>query len=184
MLVIGGGRVAPNPSNEVDIYDPSTNTWTTGLFRIHDCATQLRGRYRRHLAIWLAGGYASDGIPLATTEIRAQLRDTDSDADSHADRDSHTNTNGHANGNVYAYTHRNSDVHAYAYGYSHIHAYPDRHGHIHAYAYGDSYIYAYRLRQLLPQRRQPSYATATPTATVPPRPTPTPRPRPTPPPRP
>ena len=30
MYVMGGGRVAPNPSNEVDIYDPGTNTWTTG----------------------------------------------------------------------------------------------------------------------------------------------------------
>ena len=30
MLVMGGGRVAPNPSNEVDIYDPGTNAWTTG----------------------------------------------------------------------------------------------------------------------------------------------------------
>src|SRR4029077_7232426 len=28
MLVMGGGRVAPNPSNEVDAYDPGTNTWT------------------------------------------------------------------------------------------------------------------------------------------------------------
>jgi hypothetical protein len=26
MLVMGGGRVAPNPSNEVDAYDPVTNT--------------------------------------------------------------------------------------------------------------------------------------------------------------
>jgi len=30
MLVMGGGRVSPNPSNEVDIYNPGTNTWTTG----------------------------------------------------------------------------------------------------------------------------------------------------------
>lgn len=29
MLVMGGGRVPPNPSNEVDMYDPTTNTWTT-----------------------------------------------------------------------------------------------------------------------------------------------------------
>ena len=27
MLVMGGGRTAPNPSNEVDIYDPGTNIW-------------------------------------------------------------------------------------------------------------------------------------------------------------
>ena len=31
MWVLGGGRVAPNPSNEVDIYNPGSNTWTTGL---------------------------------------------------------------------------------------------------------------------------------------------------------
>ncbi len=30
MWVLGGGRTAPNPSNEVDIYDPGTNTWSTG----------------------------------------------------------------------------------------------------------------------------------------------------------
>ena len=28
MLVMGGGRTAPNPSNEVDAYDPVTNSWT------------------------------------------------------------------------------------------------------------------------------------------------------------
>src|SRR6202040_1713013 len=28
MLVMGGGRVAPNPVTEVDAYDPGTNTWT------------------------------------------------------------------------------------------------------------------------------------------------------------
>ena len=27
---MGGGRVAPNLSNEVDIYDPVSNTWTSG----------------------------------------------------------------------------------------------------------------------------------------------------------
>src|SRR4030095_452574 len=31
MLVMGGGRVPPNPSNEVDTYDPGTNTWTTSV---------------------------------------------------------------------------------------------------------------------------------------------------------
>jgi hypothetical protein len=30
MLVMGGGRTPPNPSNEVDIYDPVANSWTTG----------------------------------------------------------------------------------------------------------------------------------------------------------
>ena len=31
MYVMGGGRVAPNPSNEVDVYDPGTNTWSVEL---------------------------------------------------------------------------------------------------------------------------------------------------------
>jgi hypothetical protein len=31
MWVLGGGRVAPNPSNEVDIYNPATNSWSVGL---------------------------------------------------------------------------------------------------------------------------------------------------------
>ena len=31
MWVLGGGRTFPNPSNQVDIYDPVANTWSTGL---------------------------------------------------------------------------------------------------------------------------------------------------------
>src|ERR1043166_1569363 len=31
MWVLGGGRVAPNPGNQVDIYDPVANTWSVGL---------------------------------------------------------------------------------------------------------------------------------------------------------
>ena len=31
MWVLGGGRVAPNPGSEVDIYDPVANTWSVGL---------------------------------------------------------------------------------------------------------------------------------------------------------
>jgi hypothetical protein len=66
MWVIGGGRVAPNPSTEVDIYNPGTNTWTTGL----PFATARRnfpadtdGSSR----IWLAGGYGSDGVTPQTS---------------------------------------------------------------------------------------------------------------------
>ena len=67
--VLGGGRVAPNPSNEVDIYDPTTDTWTTGPAFTNP---------RRNLAadidpatgdIWTIGGYDSDGLtPLAFNE--------------------------------------------------------------------------------------------------------------------
>ena len=69
MYVMGGGRVAPNPSNEVDIYDPGTNTWTTGdpfSNARRNFPTDTDGTTR----IVLSGGYDVDGItPLASTEI-------------------------------------------------------------------------------------------------------------------
>src|SRR5881397_4093308 len=60
MLVMGGGRVAPNPSSEVDIYNPGTNMWTTGS------PVPAFVTARRNFPvdtdgishIWLAGGYA------------------------------------------------------------------------------------------------------------------------------
>jgi hypothetical protein len=67
--VLGGGRVAPNPSNEVDIYDPATDGWTTGPAFTNP---------RRNLAadidpatgnIWVVGGYDIDGVtPLSFNE--------------------------------------------------------------------------------------------------------------------
>ena len=71
MLVMGGGRVAPNPSNQVDIYDPGTNAWTTGspvpafITARRNFATDTDGTSR----IWLAGGYA----PTAATELDGDL---------------------------------------------------------------------------------------------------------------
>ena len=50
MLVMGGGRIAPNPSNEVDIYDPGTNTWTIGRFLRSQCTAQFPYRHGRHNA--------------------------------------------------------------------------------------------------------------------------------------
>ena len=48
MLVMGGGRVAPNPSNEVDAYFPGTNSWTVNpLWRVHDRAAQFPDRHHR-----------------------------------------------------------------------------------------------------------------------------------------
>jgi len=72
MLVMGGGRVAPNPSSEVDAYDPGTNTWTVnspvpafGTAR-RNFPTDTDGTTR----VWLGGGYASDGVtPLNSMEI-------------------------------------------------------------------------------------------------------------------
>ncbi|PYJ26302.1 MAG: hypothetical protein DME89_13170 [Verrucomicrobia bacterium] len=72
MLVMGGGRTAPNPSMEVDAYNPGTNTWTMNTpvpaFTTprRNFPTDTDGTTR----IWLGGGYASDGItPLNSMEI-------------------------------------------------------------------------------------------------------------------
>jgi hypothetical protein len=69
MYVMGGGRVAPNPSNEVDIYDPGTDTWSLGIpfsNARRNFPTDTDGTTN----IWLAGGYDVDGVtPLASTEI-------------------------------------------------------------------------------------------------------------------
>jgi Kelch motif len=70
MLVMGGGRVAPNPSNEVDVYDPGSNSWSTSVppFNIprRNFATDTDGTGR----IWLAGGYDSSGtVLLSSMEI-------------------------------------------------------------------------------------------------------------------
>src|SRR5256886_3670825 len=69
MLVMGGGRVAPNPSSEVDIYNPGTNSWSLGVpFTIprRNFPTDTNGTDH----IWLSGGYASDGLtPLSSMEI-------------------------------------------------------------------------------------------------------------------
>ncbi len=71
MLVMGGGRTAPNPSNEVDIYDPGTNSWTTGspvsafINARRNFPTDTDGTTN----IWLTGGYDSTGVPTALTEI-------------------------------------------------------------------------------------------------------------------
>jgi hypothetical protein len=57
MAVMGGGRDAPNPSNEVDIYDPVSNSWSLGQpFAIarRNFATDTDGMNR----ILVAGGYA------------------------------------------------------------------------------------------------------------------------------
>jgi hypothetical protein len=68
MYVMGGGRVAPNPSTEVDIYNPGTNSWSTGApFTTprRNFATDTNGTDH----IWLGGGYDSSGVtPLASME--------------------------------------------------------------------------------------------------------------------
>jgi plastocyanin len=60
MLVMGGGRTAPNPSNEVDAYNPGSNTWAVNspvpafTTARRNFPTDTDGTTR----IWLAGGYA------------------------------------------------------------------------------------------------------------------------------
>jgi Kelch motif len=68
MYVMGGGRTSPNPSNEVDVYDPTTNTWTTDLPFVNarrNFPTDTDGTNR----IWLAGGYDAGGAIFASMEI-------------------------------------------------------------------------------------------------------------------
>lgn len=64
LWVLGGGRVAPNPSNEVDMYDPVGNTWTLG---------PAFPTPRRNFAVdvdpvvgttWAIGGYDTSGTTL------------------------------------------------------------------------------------------------------------------------
>src|ERR1044071_7175422 len=65
MWVLGGGRTAPNPSNEVDIYNPATNTWSTGL-----AFTTARRNFPADSDgshIWLVGGYDNTGTTLLNT---------------------------------------------------------------------------------------------------------------------
>src|SRR5947207_6217655 len=78
MLVMGGGRVAPNPSNEVDIYDPAANAWTTGspvpafITARRNFPTDTNGADH----IWLSGGYDSTSVPTDLTEVFCQGRGT------------------------------------------------------------------------------------------------------------
>lgn len=68
MYVMGGGRTAPNPSNEVDVYDPATNAWTTAP--AFSAARRNFPTDTDGTRIWLAGGYDSSGTtPLSTMEI-------------------------------------------------------------------------------------------------------------------
>jgi hypothetical protein len=69
--VLGGGRTPPNPSAEVDVYNPTTDTWTvpasvamiTARRNFPASVDPATGR------IWAAGGYDVSGItPLNVNE--------------------------------------------------------------------------------------------------------------------
>src|SRR5437870_1409374 len=70
MLVMGGGRTLPNPSNEVDAYTPGSNSWAVNtpvpafVTARRNFPTDTDGTTR----IWLAGGYDSTGVPTASME--------------------------------------------------------------------------------------------------------------------
>ena len=60
--VLGGGRVDPNPSNEVDVYTPATDTWSLG-----PPFSTVRRNFGADVDpatgdIWAAGGYDVDGL--------------------------------------------------------------------------------------------------------------------------
>jgi CSLREA domain-containing protein len=86
MLVMGGGRTAPNPSNEVNIYNPANNTWTVGapvpsfFTARRNFPTDTDGTTR----IWLAGGYAPT-TATSTMEIFGQCRTLVTTVDDHND---------------------------------------------------------------------------------------------------
>lgn len=59
--VLGGGRVDPNPSSEVDVYTPATDTWTVG-----PAFSAVRRNFAADIdpatgTIWATGGYDVDG---------------------------------------------------------------------------------------------------------------------------
>jgi N-acetylneuraminic acid mutarotase len=66
MYVLGGGRVAPNPSNEVDSYNPVSNTWNISApftTARRNFPADSNGTDR----IYLVGGYDSSGTTLLNT---------------------------------------------------------------------------------------------------------------------
>jgi N-acetylneuraminic acid mutarotase len=67
--VLGGGRVAPNPSTEVDIYSPDSDSWSMGpefVAARRNFATDVDPASG---SIWATGGYDVDGTtPLAVNE--------------------------------------------------------------------------------------------------------------------
>jgi len=66
MLVLGGGRTLPNPSNEVDIYDPVANSWSIGAHFTtarRNFPADTNGTDR----IFIVGGYDSSGTTLLNT---------------------------------------------------------------------------------------------------------------------
>jgi hypothetical protein len=68
MAVMGGGRDAPNPSNEVDVYNPGTNTWSTSIMPFVTARRNFATDTNGTTTIWIAGGYAPSS-PVSSMEI-------------------------------------------------------------------------------------------------------------------
>jgi N-acetylneuraminic acid mutarotase len=67
MWVLGGGRTAPNPSAEVNIYNPTTGQWRMGQALSAGERNFAAASDGRH--VFLAGGYDSATTPLNTSHI-------------------------------------------------------------------------------------------------------------------
>jgi Concanavalin A-like lectin/glucanases superfamily/Kelch motif len=67
LWVLGGGRDTPNPSNEVNIYDPVTNSWSVGTPLV-TARRNFAADARPGVAIYVAGGYTASA-PTNRTEI-------------------------------------------------------------------------------------------------------------------
>jgi N-acetylneuraminic acid mutarotase len=67
MWVLGGGRTAPNPSSEVNIYNPATGQWRVGL----PLSTGQRNFAvgSDGARVFVAGGYNSSMVPLKTAQV-------------------------------------------------------------------------------------------------------------------
>ena len=71
--VLGGGRVAPNPSAEVDVYNPASNTWS-----LAPAMPTARRNFPADIVpnappivgarVWVSGGYSTAGTPITTNE--------------------------------------------------------------------------------------------------------------------
>ena len=71
MWVLGGGRTAPNPSTQVDVFTPDRNQWTVGV-----PFTTPRRNFPADTdgsRVWLAGGYDTTGTGLLMTMERFQI---------------------------------------------------------------------------------------------------------------
>lgn len=66
--VIGGGRTPPNPSAQVDVYNPVTNTFTTAPSMLTARRNFPVGFDTVNEQMWAAGGYDSGGLPTTVNE--------------------------------------------------------------------------------------------------------------------